>query len=179
MASRGPLNADVRGRNDVLVRSVENRVADSSGSARVRDLNGWLHGHRRIRELHRLFWRTRLGLDWLLWNNYLWPSGRRTLWGSALRLSYAPFSIVMASSPPDRRFAFCSYCNPRSRDGPSVPDRRNACGWNYSCADDSATSNYALERSVRGWSERAAGAQTIIAPAARLMRRARTAQRGR
>ena len=40
-------------------------------------------------------------------------------------------------------------------------------------------SNYALERSVKGSSERAAGARTIIAPAARVMRLARPAQRGR
>jgi hypothetical protein len=40
-------------------------------------------------------------------------------------------------------------------------------------------SNYALERSVRGFYERAAGAQTIIAPAARWPRLARPAQRGR
>jgi hypothetical protein len=40
-------------------------------------------------------------------------------------------------------------------------------------------SNYALERSVKGSSERAAGAQNIIAPAARWPRVARTAQRGR
>ena len=40
-------------------------------------------------------------------------------------------------------------------------------------------SNYALERSVNGFGERAAGAQTIIAPAARRPRCARPAQRGR
>jgi len=40
-------------------------------------------------------------------------------------------------------------------------------------------SNYALERSVRDSSERAAGAQTIIAPAARRPGCARPAQRGR
>jgi hypothetical protein len=40
-------------------------------------------------------------------------------------------------------------------------------------------SNYALERSVIGFSERAAGARTIIAPAARWFGRARPAQRGR
>jgi len=40
-------------------------------------------------------------------------------------------------------------------------------------------SNYALERSVTGFRERAAGAQKIIAPAARVSRRARPAQRGR
>jgi hypothetical protein len=39
--------------------------------------------------------------------------------------------------------------------------------------------NYALERSVRGLRERAAGARAMIAPAARIMRRARPAQRGR
>jgi hypothetical protein len=39
--------------------------------------------------------------------------------------------------------------------------------------------NYALERSVKCFSERAAGAQTIIAPAARRPGCARTAQRGR
>ena len=39
-------------------------------------------------------------------------------------------------------------------------------------------SNYALERSMKGFSERAAGAQTI-APAARWPRLARPAQRGR
>ncbi len=39
--------------------------------------------------------------------------------------------------------------------------------------------NYALERSVSGSSERAAGAQTIIAPAPRWPRFARPAQRGR
>jgi len=42
-----------------------------------------------------------------------------------------------------------------------------------------STYNYALERSVTGASERAAGAQTIIAPAARFLRLARSAQRGR
>jgi len=42
-----------------------------------------------------------------------------------------------------------------------------------------APPNYALERSVRDWSERAAGARTIIAPAARVVRLARSAQRGR
>jgi hypothetical protein len=41
------------------------------------------------------------------------------------------------------------------------------------------TSNYALERPVTGLSERAAGARTIIAPAARWPRLARPAQRGR
>jgi hypothetical protein len=41
------------------------------------------------------------------------------------------------------------------------------------------TPNYALERSVRGLSVRAAGAQNIIAPAARTPGCARTAQRGR
>ena len=41
------------------------------------------------------------------------------------------------------------------------------------------TPNYALERSVKGLSERAAGAQKIIAPAARGPRLARPAQRGR
>jgi hypothetical protein len=39
--------------------------------------------------------------------------------------------------------------------------------------------NYALERSVRALSERAAGAQKIIAPAARGPGYARPAQRGR
>ena len=39
--------------------------------------------------------------------------------------------------------------------------------------------NYALERSVTALSERAAGARTIIAPAARRPRSARPAQRGR
>jgi hypothetical protein len=42
-----------------------------------------------------------------------------------------------------------------------------------------APSNYALERSVKGSSERAAGARTIIAPAARGFGLARAAQRGR
>ena len=42
-----------------------------------------------------------------------------------------------------------------------------------------AISNYALERSVKGLRERAAGAQTIIAPAARCAGLARPAQRGR
>ena len=42
-----------------------------------------------------------------------------------------------------------------------------------------APPNYALERSVRGSSERAAGAQAIIAPAARWPRLARPAQRER
>jgi hypothetical protein len=41
------------------------------------------------------------------------------------------------------------------------------------------TPNYALERSVNGLSERAAGAQTIFAPAARVIRRALPAKRGR
>jgi hypothetical protein len=41
------------------------------------------------------------------------------------------------------------------------------------------TANYALERSVTALSERAAGAQTIIAPAARCYGLARPAQRGR
>ena len=40
-------------------------------------------------------------------------------------------------------------------------------------------SNYALERTVKGLSERAAGARTIFAPAARRPRLARPAQRGR
>jgi len=40
-------------------------------------------------------------------------------------------------------------------------------------------SNYALERPVKGLCERAAGARTIIAPAARRSFCARTAQRGR
>jgi hypothetical protein len=39
--------------------------------------------------------------------------------------------------------------------------------------------NHALERSVMGWSERAAGAQTIIAPAAPGWASPRPAQRGR
>jgi hypothetical protein len=39
--------------------------------------------------------------------------------------------------------------------------------------------NSALERSVRGLSERAAGARDIVAPAARAPGCARTAQRGR
>jgi len=39
--------------------------------------------------------------------------------------------------------------------------------------------NYALERYVKGLVERAAGAQTIVAPAARRPRKARPAQRGR
>ena len=39
-------------------------------------------------------------------------------------------------------------------------------------------SNYALERSVTGLSERAAGARTIIAPAARLPRLARPLNAG-
>ena len=43
----------------------------------------------------------------------------------------------------------------------------------------SVPSNYALERSVTGWQERAPGARTIIAPAARRARLARPAQRGR
>jgi len=42
-----------------------------------------------------------------------------------------------------------------------------------------ARSNYALERSVTGWIKRAAGARAMIAPAARIMRRTRPAQRGR
>ena len=41
------------------------------------------------------------------------------------------------------------------------------------------TSNNALERAVKAFSERAAGAQTIITPAAREPRLARPAQRGR
>ena len=40
-------------------------------------------------------------------------------------------------------------------------------------------SNYALERTVTGFSERAAGARTIIAPAVRWTRGVRPAQRGR
>jgi len=40
-------------------------------------------------------------------------------------------------------------------------------------------SNYALERSVVGSSKRAAGARKIIAFAARILRLARPAQRGR
>jgi len=40
-------------------------------------------------------------------------------------------------------------------------------------------SNYAFERSVKGWSERAAGAPTIIAPAARRLRCTAAAQRER
>jgi hypothetical protein len=43
----------------------------------------------------------------------------------------------------------------------------------------SLTPNYALERSVTGFIERDAGARTIIAPAARWVRLARPAQRGR
>jgi hypothetical protein len=39
--------------------------------------------------------------------------------------------------------------------------------------------NYALERSVRALSERAAGARNNVAPAARWPRIARPAQRGR
>jgi hypothetical protein len=39
--------------------------------------------------------------------------------------------------------------------------------------------NYAFERSVKSWSERAAGAGANIAPAARRPRLARPAQRGR
>jgi len=39
--------------------------------------------------------------------------------------------------------------------------------------------NYALERSVTGSSERAAGARTIVAPAARWQRWCAAAQRGR
>ena len=39
--------------------------------------------------------------------------------------------------------------------------------------------NYALERSVMGWWERAAGALEIIAPAARVLGLARPAQRER
>jgi hypothetical protein len=41
------------------------------------------------------------------------------------------------------------------------------------------TPNYALERTVRGLSERAAGAQDEFAPAARWFGLARPAQRGR
>ena len=41
------------------------------------------------------------------------------------------------------------------------------------------TPNNALERSVTALSERAAGARTIFAPAARWLRLARPAQRGR
>jgi hypothetical protein len=41
------------------------------------------------------------------------------------------------------------------------------------------TPNHALERTVNGWSERAAGAQTIFAPEARGFGLARPAQRGR
>jgi hypothetical protein len=40
-------------------------------------------------------------------------------------------------------------------------------------------SNYALERSVKRWFSRAAGARAMIAPAAPIMRRARPGQRGR
>jgi hypothetical protein len=39
--------------------------------------------------------------------------------------------------------------------------------------------NNALERTVKGFSERAAGARTIFAPAARWLRLARPAQRER
>ena len=45
--------------------------------------------------------------------------------------------------------------------------------------DDGLQSHYALERSVIAWSVRAAGAQTIIAPAARRPRWRAAAQRGR
>jgi hypothetical protein len=45
--------------------------------------------------------------------------------------------------------------------------------------DLDVTPNYALERSVTGLSERAAGARTIFAPTARWPRTARPAQRGR
>jgi hypothetical protein len=44
---------------------------------------------------------------------------------------------------------------------------------------DTKLPNYALERTVKGSSERAAGARTIIAPAARRPRLTRPAQRGR
>jgi hypothetical protein len=42
-----------------------------------------------------------------------------------------------------------------------------------------APSNYALERTVKGSSKRAAGARTIFAPAARRLGLARPAQRER
>jgi hypothetical protein len=41
------------------------------------------------------------------------------------------------------------------------------------------TPNNALERAVKALRERAAGARAMIPPAARIMRRARPAQRGR
>ena len=53
--------------------------------------------------------------------------------------------------------------------------------WRTSTLDLSSglTSNYALERLVNGFSERAAGAQTIVAPAAQNCALLRPAQRGR
>jgi hypothetical protein len=59
---------------------------------------------------------------------------------------------------------------------PSLDAARVQTGWLRSKL---MRSNYALERSVTGFSERAAGAQTIIAPAARGFGLARPAQRGR
>jgi hypothetical protein len=46
-------------------------------------------------------------------------------------------------------------------------------------AEVDMTSNYAFERTVKGWIQRAAGARKIIAPAARVSRLARPAQRVR
>ena len=54
-----------------------------------------------------------------------------------------------------------------------------SCTYCRQLASTTMRANYALERSVKGISERAAGAQAIVAPAARGFGLARPAQRGR
>ena len=98
--------------------------------------------------------------------------GRRSAaYGSTGRRTNTGSSTIRKGSLND----WSSRVLTRSHFGPGL-NRHVPCGRSLMVV---VTANYALERSVRGSSERAAGAQTIIAPAARRPRLARPAQRGR
>jgi hypothetical protein len=58
-------------------------------------------------------------------------------------------------------------------------DGRRGQGLLFSVERADVLSNYALERAVKSWNQRAAGARTIIAPAARWPSSCPAAQRGR
>ena len=99
---------------------------------------------------------------------------------SDLPVELPPNSQAAAHASPSAGGLIPSACAPRTDRAYHIAtvwrDRNLA---NLITGSAGTLPNFALERSVTGFSERAAGAQTMIAPAARRPRLARPAQRGR
>jgi hypothetical protein len=97
------------------------------------------------------------------------------------RIRYGTTGVPTSDHAMTAVYSKASYMSraAMSNDAPAVADSDSIATANLTKMKTRMTPNYAFERSVTGWLRRAAGAQTIIAPAARRPRLARPAQRGR